>query len=134
MSIQDTVASATQPLPRESSSSGETSTKGVNWRRLIKNILRIIIFPWLIWSIIAAVPKYLRKKHLDSTRLGRLATYVVQAGVYLTIGLPLTVFLTGELLTAPNVDSVKTSLVIRCAKDQPGVPFDILEERLNRSA
>ncbi len=43
-------------------------------------------------------------------------------------------FLTGELLTTPNVASVKTSLVIRRAKDEPGVPFDILEERLSRSA
>jgi DNA-binding Lrp family transcriptional regulator len=43
-------------------------------------------------------------------------------------------FLTGDLLTAPNVASVKTSLVIRGAKDEPGVPFDILEERLSRSA
>ena len=43
-------------------------------------------------------------------------------------------FLTGHLLTTPNVASVKTSLVIRCAKDRPGVPFDVLEERLNRSA
>jgi DNA-binding Lrp family transcriptional regulator len=43
-------------------------------------------------------------------------------------------FLTGELLTTPNVASVKTSLVIRAAKDEPGVPFDILEERLSRSA
>jgi hypothetical protein len=29
---------------------------------------------------------------------------------------------------------VKTSLVIRCAKDDPGVPFDVLEARLARSA
>ncbi|MDU9003126.1 Lrp/AsnC family transcriptional regulator [Sedimentitalea todarodis] len=43
-------------------------------------------------------------------------------------------FLTGELLTTPNVASVKTSLVIRGAKDEPGVPFDILEDRMNRSA
>ncbi|SLN28508.1 Leucine-responsive regulatory protein [Falsiruegeria litorea R37] len=43
-------------------------------------------------------------------------------------------FLTGELLSTPNVASVKTSLVIRGAKDDPGVPFDILEERLNRTA
>ncbi|MEX0318678.1 MULTISPECIES: Lrp/AsnC family transcriptional regulator [unclassified Ruegeria] len=43
-------------------------------------------------------------------------------------------FLTGELLTTPNVASVKTSLVIRGAKDEPGVPFDVLEERLSRSA
>jgi DNA-binding Lrp family transcriptional regulator len=43
-------------------------------------------------------------------------------------------FLTGELLTTPNVASVKTSLVIRGAKDEPGVPFDVLEERLSRNA
>jgi len=38
-------------------------------------------------------------------------------------------FLTEELLRAPNVASVKTSLVIRCAKDLPGVPFEIVEAR-----
>jgi DNA-binding Lrp family transcriptional regulator len=43
-------------------------------------------------------------------------------------------FLTGELTAADNVASVKTSLVIRCAKDEPGVPFDVLEDRLGRSA
>jgi DNA-binding Lrp family transcriptional regulator len=43
-------------------------------------------------------------------------------------------FLTGELTAAPNVASVKTSLVIRDAKDEPGVPFDILEGRLARTA
>jgi len=40
-------------------------------------------------------------------------------------------FLTDDLTAAENVDSVKTSLVIRCAKDLPGVPFSILEERSN---
>jgi len=43
-------------------------------------------------------------------------------------------FLTGELLTAENVGSVKTSLVIRGAKDEPGVPFEVLEERLSKMA
>lgn len=43
-------------------------------------------------------------------------------------------FLTGDLLTTPNVESVKTSLVIRGAKDEPGVPFDVLEDRLKNSA
>lgn len=43
-------------------------------------------------------------------------------------------FLTEDLTSAPNVASVKTSLVIRCAKDKPGVPFEILEARLGRSA
>ena len=41
-------------------------------------------------------------------------------------------FLTGDLLKAPNVANVKTSLVIRCAKDEPGVPFDVLEDRISR--
>ena len=35
-------------------------------------------------------------------------------------------FLTGELLKAENVANVKTSLVIRCAKDDLGVPFAVL--------
>ncbi|MEE9387662.1 MAG: Lrp/AsnC family transcriptional regulator [Paracoccaceae bacterium] len=42
-------------------------------------------------------------------------------------------FLTEHLTAADNVASVKTSLVIRCAKDDPGVPFDVMEERLMRA-
>ncbi|MFZ5711026.1 MAG: Lrp/AsnC family transcriptional regulator [Pseudomonadota bacterium] len=41
-------------------------------------------------------------------------------------------FLTEELLRAPSVASVKTSLVIRGAKDEPGVPFDVVEARAAR--
>lgn len=43
-------------------------------------------------------------------------------------------FLTEQLTKADNVASVKTSLVIRDAKDEPGVPFDVLEERISRQA
>lgn len=43
-------------------------------------------------------------------------------------------FLTGQLTSADNVASVKTSLVIRGAKDEPGVPFDVLEQRLEQIA
>ena len=43
-------------------------------------------------------------------------------------------FLTEQLTRADNVANVKTSLVIRCAKDEPGLPFDVLEERLARNA
>ena len=43
-------------------------------------------------------------------------------------------FLTEELTAAKNVGSVKTSLVIRGAKDEPGVPFEVLEARLRHSA
>ena len=38
-------------------------------------------------------------------------------------------FLTGSLTAAPNVASVRTSLVIRGAKDEPGVPFSVVEAR-----
>lgn len=41
-------------------------------------------------------------------------------------------FLTEELTSAENVASVKTSLVIRKAKDEPGIPFDVLEARTER--
>ena len=43
-------------------------------------------------------------------------------------------FLTEELTAADNVASVKTSLVIRGAKDLPGVPFEVLEARLEQEA
>ncbi len=43
-------------------------------------------------------------------------------------------FLTEHLTAAPNVASVKTSLVIRGAKDEPGVPFDVVEARLAQKA
>ncbi|MEM8823672.1 MAG: Lrp/AsnC family transcriptional regulator [Pseudomonadota bacterium] len=43
-------------------------------------------------------------------------------------------FLTGQLTAAENVASVKTSLVIRGAKDVPGVPFEVLEDRLAQDA
>ena len=39
-------------------------------------------------------------------------------------------FLTEQLTSAETVASVKTSLVIRGAKDEPGVPFDVLEARM----
>jgi DNA-binding Lrp family transcriptional regulator len=42
-------------------------------------------------------------------------------------------FLTEELTSAENVASVKTSLVIRGAKDEPGVPFDVLEARMEET-
>jgi len=38
-------------------------------------------------------------------------------------------FLTENLTSAVNVASVKTSLVIRGAKDEPGVPFDVVHAR-----
>ncbi len=41
-------------------------------------------------------------------------------------------FLTEQLTAAENVAHVRTSLVIRGAKDDPGVPFDVLEDRIAR--
>ena len=41
-------------------------------------------------------------------------------------------FLTEELTAAENVASVKTSLVIRGSKEETGVPFEVVEERIER--
>lgn len=38
-------------------------------------------------------------------------------------------FITEELTAADNVANVRTSLVIREAKDKPGVPFSVLKDR-----
>lgn len=42
-------------------------------------------------------------------------------------------FLTEKLTAARNVASVRTSLVIRGAKDQPAIPFEIVEERVREA-
>ncbi|MFN3275989.1 MAG: Lrp/AsnC family transcriptional regulator [Paracoccus sp. (in: a-proteobacteria)] len=42
-------------------------------------------------------------------------------------------FLTESLTAAPNVASVKTSLVIRAAKNDPAVPFEVVEERARQA-
>ncbi|MEM6441132.1 MAG: Lrp/AsnC family transcriptional regulator [Pseudomonadota bacterium] len=42
-------------------------------------------------------------------------------------------FLTEELVAAPNVAGVKTSLVIRETKWRPGVPFQVMEARAEAS-
>lgn len=39
-------------------------------------------------------------------------------------------FLTESLTAAPNVASVKTSLVIRASKNEPAVPFEVVEGRV----
>lgn len=39
-------------------------------------------------------------------------------------------FLTNDLTAAPNVASVKTRLVIRASKREPGVPMELFETRL----
>ena len=41
-------------------------------------------------------------------------------------------FLTEELTAAENVASVKTSLVIRGSKEKTGVPFEVVEERIEQ--
>ena len=43
-------------------------------------------------------------------------------------------FLTDELTAAANVSSVKTSLVIRGAKDVPGVPFELADHLAGEEA
>ena len=43
-------------------------------------------------------------------------------------------FLTDELTAMPNVSNVKTSLVIRSAKDQPGVPFEVSDHLASEDA
>lgn len=69
---------------------------------LSKQLLRILIFPWFIWYVFAALPRYLRRKHFISNRRGRLLTYVLQASAYFTVGLPVTIILTGEVLISLN--------------------------------
>ena len=40
-------------------------------------------------------------------------------------------FLTEDLTAADNVASVRTSLVVRTGKNEPGIPFEILKDRMD---
>lgn len=71
-------------------------------RPRVRALLRVLLFPWLVWYLTALPPRLLRERFLRRSRTWKLATYLLQGGLYLTIGLPLTVVLLGELLITAN--------------------------------
>lgn len=68
----------------------------------LRPLLRALLFPWLIWHLTALGPRYLRRRFFSESRLWRLGTGVLQGGLYLVVGLPITLILIGELLITLN--------------------------------
>ena len=68
----------------------------------MKSALRIVLFPWLIWDAIAAGPRWLRERFAPEPGVGRSAIVALHSVLYLAVGLPLTVLLTGEILITAN--------------------------------
>jgi hypothetical protein len=64
--------------------------------------LRLILYPWGIWSLIAWLPRKVRERYIARRRLAWLGTYAVQWSTYLVVGLPVTLMLTGEILISLN--------------------------------
>lgn len=68
----------------------------------MRHVLRTLLYPWLIFDLVAAGPRWLRARF--ATESGPRAALITAAHtlLYLCIGLPLTVLLTGEILISAN--------------------------------
>jgi hypothetical protein len=71
-------------------------------RRVLREILRAVFFPWLIWSALAWIPRRLRRNRFHAPGLGRSLVYAFHTALYVSVGLPLTVFVSGEALITAN--------------------------------
>jgi hypothetical protein len=68
----------------------------------LRYVLRTILFPWLIWDLVAAGPRWLRERHAPTPGLRRQLITAGHTLLYVCIGLPTTVLLTGEILITAN--------------------------------
>ncbi len=67
-----------------------------------KWLLRLLLFPWGIWSLVAAGPRYLRRRWFQNNRPLRWLTHFGHTVAYLFVGLPITLLITGEVLISVN--------------------------------
>lgn len=68
----------------------------------MRHALRILLFPWLIWDLVAAGPRWLRARHAPAPGLCSGLIVAAHTLLYLGIGFPLTLALTGEILISAN--------------------------------
>jgi len=68
----------------------------------VRHVLRIVLFPWLIWDLVAAGPAWLRARLGIEGGLRRHLLVALHTVLYACIGLPATVLLTGEILISAN--------------------------------
>lgn len=68
----------------------------------MRNLLRIVLYPWLIWDLVAAGPRRLRARWARDPGPRRGVVVAGHTLLYACIGLPATLLLTGELLITAN--------------------------------
>lgn len=68
----------------------------------MRHVLRVVLFPWLIWDLVAAGPTWLRRRLAAHGGAWRHLTLVLHTLLYCCIGFPATVMLTGEILISAN--------------------------------
>jgi hypothetical protein len=71
-------------------------------RRIFRELLRVVLFPWLIFSALALLPKRLRRSRFSRAGIGRALVTGLHVLLCVTVGLPLTVFISGEALISAN--------------------------------
>jgi len=68
----------------------------------VRQALRIVFFPWLIWDLVAAGPGWLRARLGAERGAKRHLVLALHTLLYACIGFPATVLLTGEILISAN--------------------------------
>ncbi|MCB1056463.1 MAG: hypothetical protein KDD11_13255 [Acidobacteria bacterium] len=89
-------------MKRTPESSGSLTFTWLPGRKSFKRLLQLILYPWGIWSLIAWLPRAVRRRYLQQRPWARASTHLFQWGVYLVLGLPVTVLITGEVLISLN--------------------------------
>jgi hypothetical protein len=67
-----------------------------------RSVLRIVLFPWAIWSLMALGPEALRRSRFGRSRAARALGRLLHGVLYVCVGLPVTLLLTGEILITTN--------------------------------
>ena len=68
----------------------------------MRDVLRIVFYPWLIWDLVAAGPRWLRRRFAREPGPRRRLLAALHTALYACVGFPATVFLTGEIAISAN--------------------------------
>ncbi len=77
-------------------------SKGESGKTVRPRLLKLLIFPWGIWSVFAEGGRRARRRYSRHSLVGSSLIWVVQVFAYLLFGLPVTVLLLGEVLITLN--------------------------------
>jgi hypothetical protein len=94
-------------------------------RRSLGIGLRILLFPWGIWSLAGLLPRALRRR--SSGAVSAVLTRGLHALLYVGLGIPLTIFVGGEILISGNEWLIGEQADYRLQSDFEAAPRTAIE-------